>query len=108
MLDLQRLQLDWLQEDFRQGNLFGVAFNVTRHPGIAEEAVQNALVSIIDQIHRNVCPASCREQFFGWVNEIVRTQAKRAIGGGRSGIKRFMRDVLIDRAAERRKQLIEK
>ena len=38
--------------------------------------------------------------FAGWVHEIIRTQSRRAIGGGLTGRKRFDGDVAVDRAAD--------
>ena len=97
--DLQQQQRNWLQEAYPA--LLRLAVAITRHPGIAEEALSTALVSILDQISRGVCNATEKGRFCAWVRLIVRVQARRAIGGGATGVKRYAGDVLIDNAADR-------
>lgn len=99
---LQTQHVAWLVEEFH--NLRRIAAAVTRRHTLADEALSNSVLSILQQIANDTVHAKCKAQFCAWMHTIVRVQSKRVlgfVGTGEERTKRFIGDVAVDRAAAR-------
>ena len=102
-LDLIQQQRLWLAETF--SDLLDIALAITQNLILGEDALSNAVYSMLTQIDRGKVRASQKGQFCAWSRQITRLQSRRIIGGGVTGKKRYNGDCPIDPAVSRLTQV---
>lgn len=90
-MTLQEQQITWL-EDIYKGFIIIARAIIKNNEVMAQDAVSNAVVSLLTQIKDGKCKASTKAQFSAWARTAVRRQ---------SFVRhKYSGDIVCDKAAE--------